>query len=92
MEVQRPPQPPNHLAMAIITTVLCCQITGIVSIVYASQVNSKYMAGDYEGALRASKDAKTWWIVGLALGGLVFLGFILIYGIAGFVALTEGNF
>lgn len=68
MEIQRPPHPQNHLAMAIITTLICCQITGIISIIYASQVNSKYSEGNYEGAIRASQNAKTWWVVGLAIG------------------------
>ncbi|GGE31845.1 CD225/dispanin family protein [Psychroflexus planctonicus] len=82
MEIQKPPHPPNHLAMAIITTIMCCQITGIVSIVYASQVNSKYAVGDYDGAIRASENAKTWWIIGLVLGVLVYVGVFLIYGLA----------
>ncbi len=91
MEVQKPPHPPNHLAMAIITLVLCCQITGIVSVIYATQVNSKYAVGDYEGAIRASENAKTWWIIGLALGGLIYLGVIFIYGIA-FLGIASGGF
>ena len=55
--------PPNYLVFAILTTIFCCQILGIVSIVYAAQVNSKWAAGDYEGAREASKNAKLWaWI------------------------------
>lgn len=87
MEIQRPPHPPNHLAMAIITTLICCQITGIISIVYASQVNSKYAVGDYDGAIRSSENAKTWWVIGLVIGGLVYiLGLILMFfGVLGSV-------
>jgi hypothetical protein len=59
------------MPMAIISTVISvisCTIIpstifGIISIVYASKVNSKYAMQDYEGAVRASKNAKTWWIV-----------------------------
>ena len=91
MEVQKPPHPPNHLAMAIITLILCCQITGIVSVIYAAQVNSKYAMGDYEGALRASENARTWWIVGLALGALVYVGAFFIYGLA-FLGIASGGF
>jgi hypothetical protein len=66
--------------MAIITTLICCQITGIISIVYASQVNSKYAVGDYDGAIRSSENAKTWWVIGLVIGGLVYiLGLILMF-------------
>jgi hypothetical protein len=71
------PPPPNHLAMAIISTVLCCLPAGIASIVYASQVNSKYAAGDYAGAVNASQKAKTWWIVSVCVGaGLALVYFI----------------
>lgn len=69
--MNQPVRPNNHLALAIITTILCCLPTGIVSIVYATQVNSKFNIGDYEGAERASKNAKTWWIVSAITGILV---------------------
>ncbi|MBZ9651161.1 CD225/dispanin family protein [Psychroflexus montanilacus] len=69
----QPSKPNSHMPMAIISTVLSvisCSIIpstifGIISIVYASKVNSKYAMQDYEGAVRASKNAKTWWIVTL---------------------------
>lgn len=48
------PKPPNYLALAIITTILCCLPLGIVSIVFSTQVNSKYAIGDYDGAMKAS--------------------------------------
>lgn len=90
MEIQKPPIPPNHLAMAIITTLMCCQITGIVSIVYASQVNSKYAMGDYEGALRASENAKTWWIVGLVLAGIIVIPSLIAIFFFGFLGIMHG--
>jgi len=74
----KPPMPSNHLALAIFTTILCCLPAGIVSIVYASQVNTKYNAGDYEGAERASKNAKTWWIVALIVGLVIVVASTLI--------------
>ncbi|WP_433461649.1 CD225/dispanin family protein [Spirillospora sp. CA-128828] len=63
--------PPNHLPWAIATTILCCLPAGIVSIVYASQVNSKWMAGDHAGSINASNNAKTWAIVSAVLGVIV---------------------
>lgn len=53
-------QPKNYLIQSILITLFCCQPFGIVGIVFASQVNSKYSAGDYKGALQASKEAKKW--------------------------------
>lgn len=68
----QPPKPNSHMPMAIISTVLSvftCMVPslifGIVSIVYASKVNSKYDMQDYEASIRASKNAKTWWIVSI---------------------------
>lgn len=85
----QPPMPSNHLAMAIITTILCCLPAGIVSIIYASQVNTKYNAGDYEGAVRASKNAKTWWIVALVAGLVIILGYAIFVFVFAGDAFTE---
>ncbi len=62
--------PPNYLVIAILTTIFCCQIFGIVSIVYAASVNSKWASGDKQGAYNASKNAKTWALIGI--GSAVF--------------------
>lgn len=66
---------PNHLAWAIVSTVLsflvCCVaclsfpgiVTGIVAIVFSTKVNSLLRAGDIDGARRASASAKIWcWV------------------------------
>ncbi|SEA12802.1 CD225/dispanin family protein [Psychroflexus halocasei] len=90
--LEKPTTPPNnHLAMAIISTLLCCQPLGIVSIVYASQVNSKFIAGDYIGAEQASKNAKTWWIVSLAVAAIGYLFIFAIYGIGFFLAFVPDD-
>jgi hypothetical protein len=53
---------------AILTTIFCCLPAGVVSIVYAAQVNSKWQGGDQHGAYNASKNARTWAIVSAAVG------------------------
>ena len=64
---------PNHLAWAIIATVLatclCCPLglVGIVAIVFSSKVNNLLAQGDIAGAQRASASAKTWCWVATAL-------------------------
>lgn len=63
--------PPNYLVWAILSTILCCVPAGIVSIVFATKVNSKWQAGDQAGALKASNNAKTWAIVAAVLGVIV---------------------
>lgn len=69
-------QVPNHMVGAILTALFCCQIGGIVAIVYAAQVNSKLARGDVEGARAASKTAGTWIAVNIIMGligGLFYL-------------------
>jgi hypothetical protein len=85
----RPPKPPSYLAIAIISTILCCLPAGIVSIVYATKVNDAYFNEDYEGAQRASNNAKTWAIVSIvvALAGLII--YFAIFGFAFFAALAN---
>jgi hypothetical protein len=59
---------PNYLVQAILVTVLCCLPFGIVSIIYAAQVNSKLAVGDVAGALASSRSAKLWAWVGFGIG------------------------
>lgn len=65
------PPVPNYLVQSILVTLCCCLPFGIVSIVYAAQVNSKLAAGDHAGAVAASQSAKTWCWVSFGVG-LVF--------------------
>ena len=51
-----PPQ--NYLVWGILTTIFCCLPFGVASIVFSSQVNSKWAAGDYAGAQEASGKAR----------------------------------
>ena len=66
------PMVPNYLVQAILCTLFCCLPAGIVSIVYAAQVNSKLAVGDRMGAIQSSENAKKWaWVsfgVGIAAG------------------------
>jgi hypothetical protein len=66
---QRPAAPPiqTYLVPAILVTLFCFFPTGIAAIVYATQVSSKRDAGDYIGAVRASKQARMWTLVSLAI-------------------------
>lgn len=94
-QVQHPQTPPpNYLVFAILTTIFCCQILGIVSIVFAAQVNSKWASGDFDGALNASKNAKLWaWIAfgsGIAIG--LILTFLSILGMIAGVGLDLFDF
>lgn len=79
---------PNHLAWAIVSTVLatclCCPLglVGIVAIVFSSKVNKLLALGDFAGAQRASATAKTWcWVAtALAIIGLLWTTYSLTMG------------
>jgi len=61
-------KPPNYLIHAFIPTVVFFNPLGIVAILFASQVNSKFAAGDFVGAEEASKKAKQWFYIALISG------------------------
>ena len=92
---------PNYLVQAILLTIFgamtsCCYLaglptlaTGIVAIVFASQVEGKVRSGDIDGALSSSRKARTWcWVsLGILLAGVV-LGILLVF-ILGFTWIID---
>ncbi len=61
-------KPSTYLGWAIVSCILCCLPLGIVAIIYAAQVNDKWLRGDYDGAYRASQNAQIWTIAAIVLG------------------------
>ena len=93
MDIITPPQQPkNWLAESILVTLLCCLPFGIVGIVNAASVSSKYASGDYDGSLRASQEAAKWTKIGFWVGigvlALYFLFFVVL-GVGGFIAASS---
>jgi hypothetical protein len=85
-----PPQAiPNYLVHAILVTLCCCLPFGIVSIIYATQVNTKRDMGDIAGAIEASNNAKKWAMIGVGVGVvwliivIAFNGLAILAGLAG---------
>ncbi len=79
--------PSNYLILAILATILCCLPLGIVSIVYAAQVNTKWQAGDTEGAKQYSRNALIWALVSAGIGVIA----AIIAIVAGFAAALIEN-
>ncbi len=69
---------PNYLVFAILVTIFCCLPFGIVSIIYAAQVNGKLAAGDYQGARDSSNKAKMWCWIAFGVGIVVAIGYGLV--------------
>lgn len=63
----------NYLIPAILATVLCCLPVGVVSIIFAAQVNSKVATGDIAGAMESSKKAKMFMFIAVGLGLLTWI-------------------
>ncbi|MBV7440815.1 CD225/dispanin family protein [Weeksellaceae bacterium TAE3-ERU29] len=77
--------PPNYMVWAILSTIFCCMPLGIVSIIKASEVNSKWMIGDKTGAKSASEQAKKWAVISavvhITLGAIIlFFYFVILLG------------
>ncbi|SFN38308.1 Interferon-induced transmembrane protein [Algoriella xinjiangensis] len=86
-----PQKPENNLVIAIVSTVLglcspCCigLILGVIAIVFANQVNSKFNLGDYSGALQAAKNSKLLSYIALGITALY-----LVYIV--FIVVTQGT-
>lgn len=80
-------QPKNWLVESILVTIFCCLPFGIVGIVNAAQVNSRYAAGDYDGANRASAEAGKWVKIGFGVGLAVialYVAAVLFFGATAF--------
>lgn len=80
---EQPTPPPNYLWQAVAVTILCCLPFGIVGIIYASKVDSLFLASRYAEANNASRQAKTWTIVSLCTGlvGVLIYAVIVALGI-----------
>ena len=77
----------NYLIWAILVTICCCWPAGIVSIIYAAQVNGKLSTGDIAGARRSSEAAKNWAIASAGLGLAVYVIVGIFYACLGLLAL-----
>lgn len=65
---QIPECPQTYLGWSILVTMLCCLPFGVVAIIKSCGVTTSYNRGDYESALKNSKEAQTWIIVSVVVG------------------------
>lgn len=74
--------PKTWLVESILVTIFCCQILGIISIIYAAGVESKFYRGDIKGAENASKTAKKLVLVSASVGLFLIVLFMALGGVA----------
>lgn len=81
-------KPDSNLVWGILCTCFCCLPLGIVSIVYASKVDSYWTIGLYNEAADASRKARNWALWGavgaFAIAFAIALCYLLIFGAAMF--------
>ena len=65
-QLQYPPRP--YLAFAVLVTVFCFLPTGIVALVNALRVNSLWKRQQHDKARKASRRARNWGLLSLAIG------------------------
>ncbi len=77
---------PNNMVLAIIATIVsiigCCLPHGIVSLIFAMQVNKKAAAGDMEGAANSARQAKLFAWISIAVGAICLVLNIIFGGLA----------
>lgn len=71
-------RPSTNLVLAILVTIFCCLPFGIVSIVYASKVDSFWNSGRYSEACDYSRKARNWALAGLIIGILWIITYIIL--------------
>lgn len=72
------PPPNNWLVPSILATIFCCLPFGIVGIVFAAQVNSKWAGGDVAGANDSAAKAKLWTLLSAGVGVALVVGWLLL--------------
>lgn len=78
-----PLKPSNWVWQAVLVTLCCLPVFGVVGLVYGLQVNPNYYAGNYERAERMASRARMWTLIGLVVG--------IIYIIFSVVVLMRGD-
>jgi t-SNARE complex subunit (syntaxin) len=78
---------PNNMILAIVATVVslaCCLPHGVVSLIFAMQVNKKAAAGDIDGATKAARQAKMFAWISIIVG-VVWFVVAMIFGLFGVI-------
>lgn len=83
----------TYLVPSILVTIFCCQIFGIVAIVFAAIATGKNSSGDYAGAAKAGSQAKMWCLIGFGIGLLFWIVYavLMMLGVVAGIAGSAAN-
>jgi len=82
---------PTYLVPSILVTIFCCQVFGIVAIVFSAIAMGKNSSADYAGAQASAAKAKMWCWLGFGIGLtaiIVYIAFMILMGLAAGAAST----
>jgi hypothetical protein len=82
--------PPNYLVWSILSTILCCLPLGVASIVFSTQVNSKWAMGDINGAQEASEKAKKF-AMWSAIAGVILYVLVIAINVIAAMSVRSGS-
>ena len=77
------------IVLAAVEIFTCCQLTGIISLIFAILGHVAAEKGDYVEAERKTKTAKIWFWVGLALGIIFVLAYFVLVAVGLAAGITE---
>jgi hypothetical protein len=85
-------QPPKTwLVESILVTLFCCLPFGIIGIINASKVESRFFAGAVDEAVKASQDAAKWTKIGFFVGLGVIVLYLILWLVVGVGAIAAGG-
>lgn len=89
---EMPMEKPNTVLWIVLSAVeifTCCQITGIISLIYSILGHLAAEKGDFAEAERKIKTAKTWFWIGFAVGIFILVAYIILVAIGVAAGITE---
>lgn len=81
---QNQTKPKNYLVESILVLLFCCWPLAIPAIINAANVDSRFNAGDYQGAQEASDKARKWMMAAMISGLVVIVIYLIVMFSVGF--------
>ena len=83
------PNTVRWIILSVVELLICCQLTGIIGLIFSIIGHISAEKGDFEDALKKIKIAKTTLIIGAIFGAIVLLFFLGVFIFGFLTGLTE---